>query len=83
MKYFSYEPEYGLEFHKDKESAIRRAESTLEEHRDNASEGWDEDSVKAICWGEVSAAVVETKRYPAPEGSEWDEFIEFGLEPVK
>ena len=81
--FFSYDVDEGLEFHKDKVKAEARAVLLLEGHREHAYEGWDEDSVKQICWGQVIESVVETERSKAPEGSEFDEFLNFGLAPVE
>lgn len=78
-EYFSYDPEDGIEFHPTQQAAEDRANEILQAHRDVASEGWDEDLVKSICWGKIAGVVKETKRYSAPEGSGFDEFLEFNL----
>ena len=35
--------------------------------------------MEAICWGEVHGQAKVTAREAAPESSEWDEFVTYGM----
>jgi len=80
-RFFVYDPECGFETYTTAKEAEEAAEGILEEYRDNAGDGWDE-CVASLCWGEIREQVVQTDRRPAPEGSSFDEYWDFGLKPV-
>jgi hypothetical protein len=82
MKWFSYDPETGIEFHETEEEAKRLAEECLDEHRNNAVDGWSED-VYQLCWGEIKESTDRVSCKPAPEDSEFDEMWEFELRPLE
>lgn len=63
-RFFSYDPNAGIEFHATAAEAEAAADSVLDGYRDNAPEGWDE-NVESVCWGEVRQQVMETERRPA------------------
>jgi len=76
--YFCYDHEDGVSFHDTPEKAEAAAQDALDGDQDLASDGWHEE-VETICWGRIIEQVQETKRYPAPEGSDFDEFVEYNL----
>lgn len=82
-RYFSYDPDDGFALHETAEKAREAAEASIDYYRDESSgDGWNEDDVCQVCWGVVSEITVQVSREPAPEGSCFDYFADFGLKPV-
>lgn len=77
--FFVYDPNDGIEFYETEERAKAEAEKYIESYRDEAQEGW-ADEVEGVCWGEVIQHTVQTSCTPAPEGSEFDEICDYGLQ---
>lgn len=85
--YFSYDPEgAGFMFHDTETEAKAAAETSLQDERDCAPEGWSE-NVELICWGEVVQRVKETMSRPATEedglSSGIEIYADYELLPVK
>jgi len=81
-RYFSHSSETGFEVHTTREQAKAAAEEMLAEYQADASDGWDEDGVLSIHWGEVSERAVETERRDKREsdgGGDYEEWVSFGL----
>jgi len=82
-RFFSYCFETGFELHDTREAAAQAAAESLENYRSDASEGWDEDGVLSVRWGEVSEGVVETERRAKRDTDvgaiDFDEWVEYGL----
>lgn len=78
-----FDPEEPPEFFATAGEAKNHAEGILQEYRERAVDGWDEE-VTVIEWGEyiVHEEVQETSRTPADEGCEFDDYLEYGLVPV-
>ena len=51
-KFFCYCPDAGFDTFDTEKEAKDSAETSIDCHRDNADEGWDEE-VSQICWGEI------------------------------
>ena len=70
-RFFSYDPADGVtRFHDTAQLARESAREALQAYRDLASdEGWVEDEVALICWGEVKESAVRTicKQRPPDE----------------
>ena len=91
FRYFSYDPEDGLQFHATSGEARARARHALECYQDEASEGWNE-SVTDVCWGRVCGRVHESRRmtweeWMRSQGDDdpippfpFDEYVEYDLE---
>lgn len=92
MRYFSYDPEMGFDFHPTEEKAKAAAEASLGEARDAAgSDGWGDNM--NICWGEVREIATITSRKVKPPADqldgnydadgtywgEWDEIVEYEM----
>lgn len=72
MKYFSYDPYEGFEFHATEEAAKAAADKSLDFHKHEApDEGWSED-VDQICWGEIKECVRLTECIHRPPDHELD-----------
>lgn len=80
-RFFVYDPECGFETYATAKEAEEAAEGILEAYRDDAGDGWDE-CVTNLCWGEIREQAVQTDCNPAPEGSAFDEYWDFGLVSV-
>ncbi|MEG6194816.1 hypothetical protein [Enterobacter kobei] len=52
VTYFTYSPEYGFDYFKDKQSAIDTAQDEIDAYREDAEDGWSED-VQRVSWGVV------------------------------
>ena len=62
-KYFGYCLENGFETFETEEKAKEWAKGVLDDERLNASEdGWDEDIVCSLCWGEIKQSTTLIKR---------------------
>lgn len=57
-KYFTYDPDQGLETHPTAEKAKQEAEDFIDHYRDNEADGWDE-FVEQVCWGVITEQAVE------------------------
>lgn len=64
------------------EEAQSEAEAHLDIYRDESPDGWSEDA-GSICWGEIRQSAQIVSRERAPEGSEFDEIIDYGLKDVE
>jgi len=74
-QYFSYDPDNGIEFHDDAESARESAAESLSDAAHAAQDtGWD-DSEGNICWGEVLGRVETTER-PLAENERGPDWLE-------
>lgn len=62
-RFFSFDPEGDFELHDTAEQAQAAAQSSLDQYRDEAPDGWNE-NVDRVCWGEIREQVVETMRRP-------------------
>ena len=73
-RFFSHDPgDCGIKFHDTAEEARDAAEAALDAYRDEAPDGWDENT-DSVCWGEVREQVQETfRRLYDPEQ---DQFID-------
>lgn len=72
--YFVYDPEGdGFELHETAEAAEKAARDVLAEERREAYDGWNEDRIATLCWGEIRERVVETERHEIPDGVTRDE----------
>lgn len=73
-RYFSFDPDNGIEFFNSEAEAKTSAEATLDSYRDASGDdtGWDE-SVTDICYGIVLGEVVEISHIPRPPEDEIDE----------
>ena len=84
--------------HKTLEEAKAQAESELDCERDAApDEGWNEDAVLQICYGEIKGATFETARMSwtdhlrqqgtaeedIPKNPRFDEFVDFDMAEVQ
>lgn len=59
-KYFAYSPDGGVVFFGTKGGAESWAQSEIDDIRDSmGGDGWPEDLISGICWGEVSQMVAE------------------------
>lgn len=79
-KYFSYSPDDGFITFDTEEEAKSSAEAYIQCFRDECSDGWSEE-VMRVSWGSVSEYTTEVSREPAPEGSEFDYYVDYGLRP--
>lgn len=61
-RYFAYCPDAGFETFETEQEAINFAEEAINDFRDHADEGWDE-NVANVCWGKLEqhTTIVETK----------------------
>lgn len=74
-QYFSYDPDNGIEFHDDAESARESAAESLSDAAHAAQDyGWD-DSEGYICWGEVLGRV-ETAERPLADNERGPDWLE-------
>ncbi len=80
--YFSYDPEDGFELHKTRDEAKKRADDSLELYRDEAYEGWHEQTCE-LCWGKLIEKAAVTRCEKAPSDSDFDEILDFDLTPIK
>jgi len=86
-RFFSYDPNDRIRFHDTAEEAKAEAESALDAYRDEAPEGWDENTDE-VCWGEVKEQVQETMRRPYDPERDHDidgdctEVIDYALLPL-
>lgn len=80
LDYFSVDLEGGINRHETADDAKGACEEQLDHARDEAVEGWPEETDE-LCWGVVieDAHVVSRKR--APEGSEFEDIVEYALRP--
>lgn len=79
-KYFSYDPEFGVEFHETAEQAEAAAISYLDEYRHTAAEdGWHE-LTDRICWGQIKQSA--KGRYCGIRETDGELFVEFELMDV-
>jgi hypothetical protein len=78
MRFFSYAPETGMEFHDTQEAAVKAAQECLDSESDNAGDGWAED-VDNICWGVVCGHAAMVNREPAPPGCDCDFYCDYEL----
>lgn len=69
MKYYSYDPESGIEFHDTAEEAKDRAQKALDDAEFQAADSdWNwSDNEHEISWGEVRESVQMHKRDMTPE----------------
>ena len=82
MRYFSYDPEDGLELHETEAEARKRANEIMEGcSHDAADYGWAED-MNYVCWGEVRQIAKETKRWKPEDGSDFDYMATWELRDV-
>ena len=84
MSWYVRDPEYGIEVYATEEEARRVAVSLLDEYRDESSEGWHE-NMSDLEWGRITP-IEEARCYhvrPAPEGSDFDEIVDYQLVAVK
>lgn len=78
MKFFSYDPDVGMEFYATAEEARLRAMENLELHRDEAADdGWSEE-IGELCWGEIKQAAIETER-KSDDSGKFDYLCEWKL----
>jgi hypothetical protein len=82
MKWFSYDPAVGFDTHDTEQEAKASAEESLQEYRDHAGDGWDDD-VNHVCWGQVREVSAMTEERIAPEGSEFDFTCDYVLREVE
>lgn len=66
-KYFSFDPNWGFEFHETEEEAKTYAQENLDSERSNAFEGWSDDVVN-ICWGELKQRVAISYEVTTDDG---------------
>ncbi len=52
ITYFTYSPEYGFDYFKDKKGAIDTAQEEIDAYREGADDGWSED-VQRVSWSVV------------------------------
>ena len=85
MKYFSYSPDSGMTRHETAEEAKAAAEAEIQYYRENAEagDGWPEEDVEQVTWGEIRQETRVISREPAPEGSDFDFYYEYGLRNVE
>lgn len=76
MKYFSYAPETGMEFHELAEDAQYAAETAVEGY--SGEDGYPEE-MTLICWGEVKQSAKMTNKRDAPEGSDFEYLCDYEL----
>ena len=86
-KFYTYDPEEGIEIYYTAEQAQRAAQEIMDVYRDSAStDGWHEDQ-EALCWGElrqIENAQIISRRPGIPEdGDEFDEYLEYDLRPTR
>lgn len=81
--YFSADPAEGeFRIHDTLEAAREDAEGLLESAGDEAADwGWADDPPQ-ICYGELIGHCVEEQRMPAPDDSDFDYYVTFGLHPI-
>ena len=80
--WFAYDVDDGFSFHDTEAEARACAESAMDRYRDNAAgQEWDEET-EDICWGRVRQRAFVTSREPAPEGTDYDETVDYGLVEV-
>ncbi len=70
-KFFSYDPDTGINTHETEAEAKAEAENIIQEYRENADEGWSEE-VSGVCWGEIKQKAFE-------ESSECKQFLDYTL----
>ena len=80
MKFFSYSPDEGFDFHCTKEEAVREAQAALDVERDNSGDGWSEE-VCEICWGVICERAYMTNKRNAEPRSNFDYLCEYELGP--
>lgn len=76
MKYFSYDPETGMEFFNTADEAKASAKNALSQF--DGSDGWPE-NMEDICWGEVKQSVTMTNKRNAETGSDFDYLCDYEL----
>lgn len=76
MRFFSYAPETGMEFHALAEDAQYAAETAIESYC--GEDGYPEEMAH-ICWGEVKQSARMTNKREAPESSEFDYLCDYEL----
>lgn len=52
VTYFAFAPEYGFDYFTNKQDAINVAQAEIDQYREDAFDGWDED-VRRVSWGIV------------------------------
>ena len=97
-RFFSYSVAGGFSWHETLEKAREGAENDLDYEREcSGDDGWQEEDVLSICYGEVKGACFETERMPwkdhlrrsgsaeedLPEHPRFDEFLDFALRPLE
>ncbi|APU00886.1 hypothetical protein [Aeromonas phage 59.1] len=61
-KWFAFSPAVGMSFHDSPEAAKRWAQIEIDDRREAAiddDDGWDEEMVDCICWGQVAEQAKE------------------------
>lgn len=79
-KFFMHSNDSGFETYKTQEEAIAAAEEMLSIFREEASEGWSEET-ESICWGIVLQSAVETDVKKPAEENGWLGSCDFKLSP--
>lgn len=70
-KYFAYSPDGGMVLFSTEEGAKNWAQSEIDDVRDSmGDDGWPEDLIGGICWGEVGQMVAEVTE-PGVYGSNY------------
>ena len=79
--FFAMDDDGDFEFFDTAKEAADCAADALAACRDNSVDyGWCGD-VENVMWGRILQRAVEVRREDAPEGSEFDEIIDYGLRP--
>lgn len=79
-RFFSYDMNDGVMEHDTAEEARERVLNLLELYRQDAAEGWPEET-EYLYWGEIKEVVDVISREPDPSGR-FDELLDFGLVKV-
>lgn len=87
-RFFAYDPETGFETFETADQAKKHAEECIQCYRDEAGEGWDEQTDQ-VCWGEVKGKAVQVNQSePSNIDNGFDYYCDYSLlditdEPVQ
>ena len=81
-RYFAYDPDDCFQLFRTKEEAINFAQRAIQGYADDCGDGWDEENVTQVCWGEIKeiGTMCNKEPWPVDEDDEGEPPFDYSCE---